>query len=88
MDRSIIKTVIENIEHHKIVIEASQNRHKASCIKSKPPNCTKCPKKYKKLWALDTGSTGNQCPSLVLPMPVTWSLSAHLMSTDRPLNGL
>ena len=46
------------------------------------------PKNHPILWALYTLSTGNECPLLVLLMPVTWSLSAHLMVTDRPLNGL
>lgn len=40
------------------------------------------------IWVLDARSTGNQCPLLVLSMPTTWSLSARLMGTDRPLNGL
>lgn len=40
------------------------------------------------IWALDTHSTGCQCPSLVLSMPTIWSLSARLMGTGRPLNGL
>ena len=34
------------------------------------------------LWALDAYSTGNECPLLVLSMPITWSLSAHLMVSD------
>lgn len=48
----------------------------------------KVPKKRPTLWALDTCSTGNECPLLVLSMPDTWSLSAHLMVSDRPLNDL
>ena len=40
------------------------------------------------LWVLDAHCTGNKCPSLVLSMPDTWSLSAHLMVSYRPLNDL
>ena len=40
------------------------------------------------LWVLDAYSMGNECPILVLSMPDTWSLSAHLMVSDRPLNDL
>ena len=40
------------------------------------------------LWTLDAYSTGNECPLLVLSMPITWSLSAHLMVSGRPLNDL
>ena len=46
------------------------------------------PKKRLILWALDAYSTGNECPLLGLSMLDTWSLSAHLMVSDRPLNGL
>ena len=46
------------------------------------------PKKHPTLWVLDAHCTGNECPLLVLSMPDTWSLSAHLMVSDRPLNGL
>ena len=46
------------------------------------------PKKRPIHWALDVYSTGNECPLLVLSMPDTWSLSAHLMVSDRPLNDL
>ena len=46
------------------------------------------PKKRPMLWALGAYSTGNECPLLVLSMPDTWSLSAHLMVSDRPLNDL
>ena len=46
------------------------------------------PKNYQTLWALNTHSIGNECPLLGLPMPDTWSPSAHLTGTDRPLNGL
>ena len=91
MDRSIIKTVIEDIEHHKIVIEASQNRHKASCIKSKPPNRTKCPK--------STGNFGHsmpairassahhlfcRCPTLGPWVTTWWAQTDRLMVSDRP----
>jgi len=30
------------------------------------------PKNYQTLWALNTHSTGNECPLLGLPMPDTW----------------
>ena len=46
------------------------------------------PKFRLSIWALDAHGTGSQCPSLVLSMPTTCSLSARLMGTDRPLNGL
>ena len=46
------------------------------------------PKKYPTLWAISARRTGNDCPLLVLSMPDTWSLSAHLMVSYRPLNGL
>ena len=46
------------------------------------------PKIHPTLWVLDAHCTGNECPLLVLSMPDTWSLSAHLMVSDRPLNGL
>ena len=46
------------------------------------------PKNYQTLWALNTHSTGSECPLLGLPMPDTWPPSAHLTGTDRPLNGL
>lgn len=46
------------------------------------------PKFRLSIWVLDTRSTGSQCPSLVFSMPITWSLSARLMGTGRPLNGL
>ena len=37
------------------------------------------------LWAFDACYMGNECPLLVLSMPDTWSLSAHLMVSYRPL---
>ena len=46
------------------------------------------PKNRPILWVLDAHSMGNECPLLVLSMPDTWSMSAHLMVSDRPLNGL
>lgn len=46
------------------------------------------PKNRPVLWALDACYMGNECPLLVLSMPDTWSLSAHLMVSDRPLNDL
>ena len=46
------------------------------------------PKSRPMLWALSARRTGNDCPLLVLSMPDTWSLSAHLMVSYRPLNGL
>ena len=46
------------------------------------------PRNCPALWVLDAYSTGNECPLLVLSMPDTWSLSAHLMVSDRPLNDL
>ena len=46
------------------------------------------PKNRPILWALDAYYMGNECPLLVLSMPDTWSLSAHLMVSYRPLNGL
>ena len=46
------------------------------------------PKNHPTLWELDAHCTGDECPLLVLSMPDTWSQSAHLMVSDRPLNGL
>ena len=46
------------------------------------------PRKRPMLWVLDAHSMGNECPLLVLSMPDTWSLSAHLMVSYRPLNSL
>ena len=46
------------------------------------------PQKRPIRWVLDAHCTGNECPLLVLAMPDTWSQSAHLMVSDRPLNGL
>ena len=46
------------------------------------------PKFRLSIWVLDAHGTGSQCPSLVLSMPITWSLSARLMGAERPLNGL
>ena len=46
------------------------------------------PKNRPTLWALSARRTGNDCPLLVLSMPDTWSLSAHLAGRVRPLNGL
>ena len=46
------------------------------------------PKNHPTLWVLDAHCAGNECPLLVLSMPDTWSQSAHLMVSDRPLNGL
>ncbi len=43
------------------------------------------PKNRPILWALDAYYMGNGCPLLVLSMPDTWSLSAHLMVSYRPL---
>ena len=41
------------------------------------------PKNRPMLWALDAYYMGNECPLLVLSMPDTWSLSAHLMVSYR-----
>ena len=46
------------------------------------------PKNRPMFWAVSARRTGNDCPLLVLSMPDTWSLSAHLMVSYRPLNGL
>ena len=74
-DRSIIKIVIKAslivIEASLIAIEASQNRYKAPCLKSKPPPPQEVPQNRPTLWALNTHSTGNECPLLGLPMPDT-----------------
>lgn len=55
---------------------------------SEAADSQKVPQKRPILWALDACSMGNECPLLVLSMPITWSLSAHLMVSDRPLNDL
>ena len=53
-----------------------------------PKNRQEVPKNRPTLWALSVRRTGNDCPLLVLSMPDTWSLSAHLTGRVRPLNGL
>ena len=55
---------------------------------SEAANSQEVPRNRQTLWVLDAHCTGNECPLLVLSMPDTWSLSAHLMVSDRPLNGL
>ena len=52
------------------------------------PSRKKCPKNVPHFGYSAPPGTGNESPLLVLLMPVTCSLSAHLMVTDRPLNGL
>ena len=49
----------------------------AADLREVPKNCSI-------LWALDAYYMGNECPLLVLSMPDTWSLSAHLMVSYRP----
>ena len=46
------------------------------------------PKNRQMFWAVSARRTGNDCPLLVLSMPDTWSLSAHLTGRNRPHNGL
>ena len=53
-----------------------------------PKNRQEVPKNRPTLWAFSARRTGNDCLLLVLSMPDTWSLSAHLTGRDRPLNGL
>ena len=67
--RSIIKTVIE----------ASQNRHKASCIIAKLPTRKKCPK--------ISDTLGTQCPPYGQQLPVTCSLNARHLVPECPLDG-
>ena len=43
------------------------------------------PKNRPILWVLDAHSMGNECPLLVLSMPDTWSMSAHLIVSDSRL---
>ena len=49
---------------------------------------TMLPRNRPKLWASDARSMGNKCPAHGLSMPITWSLSAHPTSIERPTNGL
>ena len=81
-----------------ISIEVSSNHHKA-LYKNTKLQSTKyrklqirllktVPKNHPTKWALDAHSTGNECPSLVLSMPITWSLSARVTGTQRPANVL
>ena len=51
---------------------------------SEAANSQEVPRNRQTLWVLDAHCTGNECPLLVLSMPDTWSLSAHLMVSDRP----
>ena len=53
-----------------------------------PADLREVPKNRPIFWALDACYMCNECPFLVLSMPDTWSLSAHLMVSDSPLNGL
>ena len=53
-----------------------------------PKNRQDVPKNRPTLWVLSARHTGSDCPLLVLSMPDTWSLSAHLTGRYRPLNGL
>ena len=46
--------------------------YEAADLREVPKNCPI-------LWALEAYYMGNECPLLVLSMPDTWSLSAHLM---------
>ena len=46
------------------------------------------PKNHSVKWALDAHSTGNECPSLVLSMPITCSLSARVTGTLGTANVL
>ena len=43
----------------------------------------KVPQNRPMLWVLSARRTGNDCPLLVLSMPDTWSMSAHLTGRDR-----
>lgn len=56
--------------------------------KSEVADLREVPKNRPILWAFDACYMGDECPLLVLSMPDTWSLSAHLMVSYRPLNGL
>ena len=51
-------------------------------------NRQEVPKNRPTFWSVSARRTGNGCLLLVLSMPDTWSLSAHLTGRDRPLNGL
>ena len=92
IDRSIIKIAIEAsliaIKHHKIAIKTSQNRHKASCLKAKPPIRTKCPKITKRFGHSIPTVRATSAHYLVCRCPTLGPPSAHLTGTDRPLNGL
>ena len=46
------------------------------------------PKNRPILWALDAYYMGNECPLLVLSMPVTCSLNARHLVPECPLDGL
>ena len=81
-------------KHHRsiiISIEVSSNHHKALYKNTKLQSTT-----YRKNTNSLTQnsaqksphSTGNKCPSLVLSMPITWSLSARVTGTQRPANVL
>ena len=39
------------------------------------------------LWALCAQRMGNKCPSLGLSMPIPWSVDAHSLVPDCPLDG-
>ena len=75
-DRSIMKFALK---YHQISIKASRNPHKASCIIAKPPTRKKCPK--------TSDTLGTRCPQYGQWVPVTWSVDAHHLVPECPLNG-
>ena len=95
IDRSIIKIAIEAsliaIKHHKIAIKTSQNRHKASCLKAKPPIRTKCPKIIKRFGhsiptvrATSAHYLVCRCPTLGPRVPTWRAQTDRLIVSDRP----
>ena len=69
--RSIMNVIEVSSNHHQTIIKPSQNRHKASCIISKPPTSEKCPKNVRyfgrsmpTIWAMSARYLFSQCPTL------------------------
>ena len=79
--------MLDSLKAQKPDMSKAQQIH-FDLIYAKAMNKKCLPKKRPMIWAPIAHSTGNECPSFGLSMPDTWSLSAHLMVSDRPLNDL
>ena len=88
--RSIMNVIEVSWNCHRSIIKPSQNRHKASCIISKPPTCEKCPKIVRyfghsmpTIWVMSARYLFSQCPTLG-PWVPTWRAGTdRLMVSNR-----